>query len=333
MAAERLSAQAQAEGRESLGWHPTVTNSRSTISDNAPSPSPLNRGSDDHHQVTPCSRRQTEDVPASQSDSARNESLGNDAFGVENLVEQGMFAMNSTQLNPDSTSREIDRTAATAASFQTQFTDYQQLEPAVSAAMSSDMARGNDTKGGKARNERMDVAERRQSTSSLISQTVDCVLPSQESKSLENNDHRRISMTSSSQIEDHGLNFSPIARGSPELDNETTAMVYFLAGNQNHLSQDNGDDEWSEDSSEVVIPGLPLRPTPGYSDNQSGRVNDEAENQENHGLDPIDSQSGLGPSTGPITRAENASHQQSLFSHRVRWLSCLHTSNVHTTTL
>lgn len=276
VAAERLSAQAQAEGRESLGWHPTATNSRSTISDNAPSPSPLK----DHHQVTPCSRRQTED----KSDNAK------DVYGVENLVGQGMFAMNSTQLNPDSTSREIDRTAATAASFQTQFTDYEQLEPEPV-----------DNKSGKS-----EVAERRQSTSSLISQTIDCVMPSQESKCLE---HRRISMTSSSHNEDHGLNFSPIAKGSPELDRDTTAMAYFLAGNRS-LGQDNGDDEWSEDSGEVV---LPLRPTPGYSDNQSNE-----ENQENLVLDAMGSQSGLGPSTtGTITRTENASHQQSLFSHRV----------------
>lgn len=251
VAAERLTAQAQAEGRESLGWH----TSRSTISDNAPSPTP--RSEEHHHQVvTPCSRRQGEEMPASQSDSGKG-----DVYGVENLVGQGMFAMNSTQLNPDSSTG--DRAAAT--SFQTQFTDH---EPA---------------KGGKS-----DVVDRRQSTSSVTSQTI----PSQESECLE---HRRISMTSSSQ----GLTFSPIAKGSPELDRDTTAMAYLLAGNRN-LGQDTGDDEWSEDSSEVVIPGMSMR-------------RDEAGNQENLVLGSL-------PST---TGTDNATHQQSLFSHRVRWLHSL----------
>lgn len=245
VAAELSSAQAQAEGRESLGWHPS-----STVSDNAPSPSP--------QQVeTPCSRRQTEEVPS------KNE---NDAYTVEDL---GMFAMNP---NPESA-------AATAASFQTQFTGFEQLDSAVIVEKSS-------------------TDQRRQSTSSSLSQ--DCVLPgnvTQESSKCveEQNDPNS---------QDHELSFSAKPGTVSELDHDTTAMAYFLAGNE-ALGQDKG--EWSEDSSDVVA------------------VNEEeAGKQDSDLLDAMASESGLDLSAqnthnndGAVLSTDNANHQQSLLSHRV----------------
>ncbi|XP_024400757.1 uncharacterized protein [Physcomitrium patens] len=285
VAAERLSALAQAEGRESLTWQSSI--SRGALSDNAPSPSPLSRRSDDR-LVTLCSRIQTEQVPASQSSG-------------ENLVGQGMFAMNSTQLNSEPTNCETDRIAATTANFQTQFTDYQPLDQVASAAMPSDMARYTEDIGekpGGARSERSDPSERRQSTSSLISQTNDSVMPSilsQESKCAEYDDQRRVSMTCSSVNEDHGFSYSPIAKGSLELDQDTAAMTYLLAGNRD-VGQINGK-EWSENSSEVDVSRLPYQAASVSSENQADTMNEGTEKQERRVLDAMTSQSGFGAST------------------------------------
>uniref|UniRef100_A0A7I4EMG6 CRC domain-containing protein n=1 Tax=Physcomitrium patens TaxID=3218 RepID=A0A7I4EMG6_PHYPA len=322
VAAERFSAQAQAEGRESLGWHQTPTFSRSTLSDGAPSSSPLKRSSGDH-QVTPCSRRQTEALASSQSDGAKVEVSRDDVYVAEDPGGQGKFG-SSIHLKPEPASCEMDRTAVVNARFQTQFTDYHQLDPAVSAAMPSEVVScidGKDEMLEVTRTEHNYATERRQSTSSLISHPIDCVLPSQESKCHEQSDHRRVSVTSSSHIEDHGLSFSTVAKGSPELDRETTAMAYFLAGNQD-LGQDTGE-EWSEDSSEVVVPRLPLRPTPGYSVKPSDMINERVVKQEKRMVDAITPKSGLVPSTedghdtDTILATENVNHQQSVLSQRV----------------
>lgn len=316
MAAERLSALAQAEGRESLTWQSSI--SRGALSDNAPSPSPLSRRSDDR-LVTLCSRIQTEQVPASQSSG-------------ENLVGQGMFAMNSTQLNSEPTNCETDRIAATTANFQTQFTDYQPLDQVASAAMPSDMARYTEDIGekpGGARSERSDPSERRQSTSSLISQTNDSVMPSilsQESKSAEYDDQRRVSMTCSSVNEDHGFSYSPIAKGSLELDQDTAAMTYLLAGNRD-VGQINGK-EWSENSSEVDVSRLPYQTASVSSENQADTMNEGTEKQERRVLDAMTSQSGFGASTD-VRRdtetnltTEDAGREHSLPPQRV-WLHLL----------
>lgn len=322
VAAESLSAQAPAEGRETFGWHQTPTFSRSTLSDNGPSPSPLNRRSDDN-QVTPCSRRQTEEVHKSQPESVRTEGLGTDVYVAENLGGQRISG-NPAHSNRGSTSGVMARIAGTTASFQSQYNDHQQLDLAVSAAMPSEMVRCINGKGDLldgAGSQHNFAIDRSQSASSLMPHAIDCILSSQESKCPEQNDHRRVSMASSSHVEGNGLNFSPDAKGSPELDRETTAMAYFLAGNQD-LGQDNVE-EWSEDSSEVVVPRLPVRPTPGYSEKPSDMINERAVKQEKQMLDAITPQSGLitstedGHDTGLISTTDNASNQQSVLSHKV----------------
>nr|XP_024383711.1 uncharacterized protein LOC112286236 isoform X3 [Physcomitrium patens] len=262
VAAERFSVQAQAEGQENLIWQSGI--SRNTLSDNSISPSPLSRRSDDHH-VTLCSSGPPEEVPASQPNSA-------------NLVDEGTLASNSMQLNSEPTSCNINETVATTTtSLQTQFTDYHQPAPAVSAAMPSEMVSCIDYAGentGGTNTEHIEVAEGRLSFSSVMSQANDCVLSgiaSQESPPIHDNQNH-VTMISSSHNEDFGLNCNPIAKGSPELDQDTTAMAYFLAGNRGP-GQESGDDEWSEDPNEVDVSRLPLQPTSGHAENQSDMTN------------------------------------------------------------
>jgi hypothetical protein len=329
VAAERPSAQAQAEGRESLGWYQCGTMSRSMV---CGSPSPLNRRSDDH-QVTPCSRRQGEEAGASQGTDVKMEASGDDVFMGEKPRGEGMGEMSSAQLDPECTSREMDGTGGSGGSFGTEFTDYSQLESRVSAAMASEMVRcsdGKNEKVGAARSELSDAGERRQSTSSLMSHVIDCVVPgnlSQESRCREGEEQRRLSMGCSSGIEGHGLTFSPVAKGSPELDRETTAMAYFLAGNQDVR---HGNEEWSEDSSEVVVPRVPLRGAPGYCGNDGDMKNESVPRQEGEMLDAMTPQSGLGNRSeeghdpGTVITSQDVGQQQGLLSNRVWWwLRCV----------
>ncbi|KAG0609999.1 hypothetical protein M758_7G031100 [Ceratodon purpureus] len=321
VAAERLSAQAQAEGRESLGWHQGGTMSRSTV---CGSPSPLNRRSDDH-QVTPYSRRQSEEAGASQCMDVKIEASGDDVYMGEKPGGQAMSAVNSAEPNPDCTSHEMDGTGGSGGTFETEFDDYSQLGAHVSAAMASQMVRCSDGKGeqvGGARSEMSDGGERRQSTSSLVSHVIDCVVPgnlSQESRCPEGEEQRRMSMGCSSGIEGHGLTFSPVAKGSPELDRETTAMAYFLAGNQ---ELGHGSEEWSEDSSEVVIPRLPLQGASGYSGKEGDLKNETVRRQEGEMRDAITPQSGLGACSedgqdlGTVIAAQNIGQQHGLLSNR-----------------
>lgn len=297
--AERVTAQAQAEGREPLGWHRTsVSSTCSLTSDVIPSP-PNNHPDQVHRGVASCSGAHAEDLPGQPSNDVKNESLGNDVYLAENLAGQGMFAVSSTHLVPEKPSCEMDRTAASSGSFQTQYTDFQQLDPVLSAAEPTESVRCMNSaqeKSGVGKDGQADAADQRQSLSTLMPQVVDSVLAgnlSQESKCRDHEHHRSLSMASSSHNEDHGLNFNIKCEGEAELDQDTTAMAYFLAGEAD-LGQDNGEDNWSEDSGEVVVSRLPLRCSSVYSENQSDRVVEENIKQENT---VITSQSGLDSSS------------------------------------
>ena len=328
MAAERLSAQAQAEGRESLGWHQGGTMSRSTV---CGSPSPLNRRCDDD-DVTPCSRRQSEEAGASQCVGVKVEAAGDEIYVSEKRDGAEMGALSSAELDPKCTSREMDTAGGSGGSFETDFADYSQLESRVSAAMASEMVMcsdGKGEKGGGARSDVTDSGERRESTSSLMSHVIDCVVPgnmSQESTCPEGQGQRRLSMGCNSGSEGLGVTFSPVMKGSPELDRETTAMAYFLAGNQD---LGHGNEEWSEDSSEVFVPRLPLGAASGYSGKDGDMTNERAGRQEGEMLDAITPQSGLGACSeegheaGTVTTAQNVGQQQGLLSNRVCWVACV----------
>ncbi|KAG0566023.1 hypothetical protein KC19_7G032300 [Ceratodon purpureus] len=321
VAAERLSAQAQAEGRESLGWHHGGTMSRSTV---CGSPSPLNRRSGDH-QVTPCSRRQGEEAGTSQCTEMRVEAAGNDGSMGERGGGEGMGAVNSGEPVSECTSGKVGGRGGTGSRFESEFADYSQLESGVSGAVASGGVRCSDGKGEKAGgggSEDRDVGGRRQSTSSLASHVIDCTVavdPSERSRCREGENERRMSVGCSSGIQGHGVTYSPVARGSPELDRETTAMAYFLAGNQD-LGR--GNEEWSEESSEVVVPGLALQGASGYRGKEAHGKDERAGRKEGEMVDAMTPQSGLGtcsedgqePST--VVLSENVGEQQGLPTSR-----------------
>lgn len=325
VAAERLSAQAQAEGRESLGWHHGGTMSRSTV---CGSPSALNRRSGDH-EVTPCSRREGEEAGASQCVDLRMGAAGDDVSMGERVDGEGMGAVNSAEPISECISREMDEAGSSGCRLEREFADYSQLESRVSTATAAEMVRCSDGEGEKVGGAGSEVSEgggRRQSTSSLASHVIDCVVagdPSERSRCPEGEDERRMSMGCSSGIEGHGLTYSPLVKGSPELDRETTAMAYFLAGNQD-LGR--GNEDWSEDSSEVVVPGLPLRGASGYCGKEAGGKDESAGREEGEMVDAITPQSGLGTcredgqDPGTVITAQNVGQQQGLLSSRVWWL-------------
>lgn len=275
--------QAQTETRGSLGhtWlQKDVRNysskSEITSTELGGAPPPHLKSSEHASQAAPSSRTQAEEQTSVQPAHVKIESPDNKCYLNENATSQGMFAMNSTQLNPDASSCEVTRIAASAASFQSQFSNIQRVAHAP-LEPGSGKAEQNQCDGPRV--EQAEGNDIVQSSSSLM-QMDDSILQgnlSQESK-CQNREHQRsLSMASSSQNEDC-LNFNIKCEGEAELDQDTTAMAYFLAGDQD-LGQE-GEEDWSEDSGEVVISRLPLQQTAGYPDNQSELANDDIEKQE-----------------------------------------------------